>query len=628
MADPFEPYLKQADSLFAAGDIVKAGQIWQAILKREPGHEEARAGLYRVKAHFDARATQDGLPASEPDLPPQASDRHTLTPAPPELNTLLEAGCALYDAGLLPKAIATWEMALHQDPGNALARGYIDGARRKLEAEAAPVAPILAFTPLAKAPEPEAEDVQDKLLRDGCTLFDMGQIEDALGKWERILAVDPGHALALAYVADARRELGLPPRGGGPAPEPAPVAVPAALQAQPGPDTEVDSRAAQMVREGVQIYDMGMYAEAEQKWQEALALDPACRDAQGYLEMAARDRDQAPPGGTPRPEPARPAPPPPPDPLEAQLAAAENLLRNQRFEEAAFSFQRLLEAGAQDPRVLQGYQHARAFLTAQEPAPPPAAPAPPMPVAVSPPRAVSAPRAPARGGLRPPRFLERLRLPAWLGTPRNRIAAGAGILVLVLGVGLLRAHQRDLALREAVATAKANALAPVARNLQVAVLAETPKDIRAEAERSLADDPLTGYYRAQECLRLDPADAAAAQLLERARARMAATAPVGSAADLDKSMKAGDLESSRNALGDQLRANPDDPELKAKARIIYLALAQSLASAEKYAEARELLLQGRAMYPQDKTWQARLKLLEGIQGMAKADRARWIPLLG
>ena len=63
--DPFEAYLKRATDLFEAGDIVRAGQIWQAILKKVPDHQVARAGLYRVKLYFDSRATQDGLVQAE-----------------------------------------------------------------------------------------------------------------------------------------------------------------------------------------------------------------------------------------------------------------------------------------------------------------------------------------------------------------------------------------------------------------------------------------------------------------------------------------------------------------------------------------------------------------------------------
>ena len=84
----------------------------------------------------------------------------------------------------------------------------------------------------------------------------------------------------------------------------------------------------------------------------------------------------------------------------------------------------------------------------------------------------------------------------------------------------------------------------------------------------------------------------------------------------------------RNALGDLLRMDPDNSELKVKARIVTLALVQSLAASEHYDQARDLLRQGRAMFPQDRTWPARLRLLEEIQTLGKADRLAWIPLLG
>ena len=637
MHDPYEQYMQQAEALFEAGDVVKAGQIWQAVLKRDPGHVAARAGLYKVKAHFDTRATQDGLAKAAATPAVEQTNRKTLTPAPPELNSLLEAGCALYDAGLLAKAIFTWEMALQKDPANALAKGYIDGARRKLEADSAPVVP-----PEAPAEPPPSsgvtlqQDEIEKSLRDGCTLFDMGQMQDALGKWERILEADPDHALANAYANDARKELGLPSlaRGERPpaartsAPEPEPAAAERGFEA---------ARADQISREGVQIYDLGMVDEAIEKWQQALQLEPGHGDATGYLEMARRDREALPPPRppqrvqppAPREVPAKPAPPEPGS-LEARLQAAENLLRNQKFEEAAFAFQILLDKGASDARVLHGYQQARAFLSAREDTPislPAKLPAPPAPV--GPPRALTL-RPQARRGLKLPVLPVRmlLHLPAWFKKPRNAALTAGSVLALALALIAVRSHQRDLALREAVAAAKANAMAPIARKAQVVALAETPQAILQEGEAVLNDDPLTAYYRAKEGLRLDPVDAGSAQLLEKARARMAATTPEAPGTDPDASLKAGDLESARKALGDQLRGNPDDEDLKAKARTVFLALVQSQAMNEHFAQARELLLRGRAMFPLDKTWAARLKLLENLQTKGKAERLTWIPLLG
>ena len=57
-------------------------------------------------------------------------------------------------------------------------------------------------------------------------------------------------------------------------------------------------------------------------------------------------------------------------------------------------------------------------------------------------------------------------------------------------------------------------------------------------------------------------------------------------------------------------------------------MAQILAAREDWEAARTRLRLGRAMFPQDRSWQARLLLLDRIQTAPRADRSRWIPLLG
>jgi tetratricopeptide (TPR) repeat protein len=631
MPGPYDPYLRQARALFAAGDVVKAGQIWQAILKKDPGNAEARTGLYKVKAHFDARATQDGPAGAAPPSP--RGDKETLTPSTPEINTLLEAGCTLYDAGLLEKAISTWEMALHQDPDNALAKGYIDGARRVLEAgkaKAAPEAPAAPAPAPAPVPEPAEAEVIDRLLRDGCTLYDMGQIEDALRKWEQILARDPGHALATDYANDARRELGLPPLATGPSPASHPAPAEKAPRGFPPPVADGLSRASQLVREGVQIYDMGMVDEAIAKWERALALEPDHADARGYLAMARRDRKAASPAA-PRPAASRPGPPD----LGPRLAAAENLLRHHQLEEAVFAFQQLLENDPQDPRILQGFQQARTLLAARE-APAPETPAiaiqtqpaprPHAHVPAQPPQALTA-KPVGRRNMNLQGFLGRLHLPPWLENPRRVFVAASVLLVLVALYGAFHSWQRDVALRQAVAAAKASALAPAAKRGDDIPLSQGASEVRQEGEHALGEDPLTAYYRAQECLRLDPGDALAAQLMDRAKTRLGGLPPTGAGLDVDQAMKNGNLDGAHSAVLDQLHLTPDDADLKGKARILTLALVRRHVMNDHFQEARDLLLRGRAMFPQDRTWPSRIRLLEDIQRMPKAARANWIPLL-
>jgi tetratricopeptide (TPR) repeat protein len=629
--DPYERYLQDAAALFEAGNVVKAGQIWQAILKRSPGHPIARAGLYKVKVHFDAAATQDGL------LVPTAELEDPALKAP-ELARLLEMGCTLYDSGAREEAVATWEKVQAMDPDNVLARGYIDGARRQMEADAVRQGSQTIGQPEIGPPGLDIPGRQpgtghDQLLREGCTLFDMGQPEEALGKWMRILAEDPGHALALSYANSARKGLGLPPLQPGAGRRVADLANSAPEAADAG--QELRERLDRLVREGVQIYDLGMVEEAVEKWQQVLEAQPEHPDAAGYLEMARRDAAEAERKPSRPVTSAAPAAEAAPE-LETRLQDAQQLIRSQRFEEAAGVFQALLEHHPGDPRVLQGYHQARALLAAaQEPLESPPAetagpepvPAPP-PLPVDPPRALTSRAAPQRAGLQVPGAVSGVTIPAWLLVPRNLFIGAGALLLLWVGAALLRGRQREASLRQAVASAKADAMEPVSRQTHIPNLLPTPEAIHKEAEANLADDPLLAYFRAQEWLRQDPGNATAAQLVDQARTRLAAPAPAKSLADFDKDLQAGDLETAEGTIHGLLRQNPDDPDLKTRARKVYLGLAQVYAGKERFGDARDCLLHGRALFPQDKTWAARLKLLESIQTMAKGDRAGWIQLLG
>jgi hypothetical protein len=109
---------------------------------------------------------------------------------------------------------------------------------------------------------------------------------------------------------------------------------------------------------------------------------------------------------------------------------------------------------------------------------------------------------------------------------------------------------------------------------------------------------------------------------------MAAHPLSGTPEALEKLMKAGELEAAETSIRGLLRQTPDDPELRGKARIISLTLAQRYATKERFGDAKDCLGLVRAMYPQESIWPAKLKLLEAIQGLPKADRAGWIPMLG
>jgi hypothetical protein len=389
-------------------------------------------------------------------------------------------------------------------------------------------------------------------------------------------------------------------------------------------------------------------AEAVAKWERALALAPEHKEAKAYLDMARRDREAEqrrvphPPAVT---QPVPPAVPPAPPialaiPLEAagaasresHLAHAEHLLQHHRLEEALQAFQELLDQEPEGPRVLQGYHHARALLAARdnEPAIPQAATLPKaaLPAPVGPPAALTARGGPHREGFLPPATRKGLALPQWFRSPRHQALYLGLVVGSVLGLALYGVHRREAALKEAVATAKRNALKPIARMVEVPSLVETVAGIREEAQGDLSDDPLLAYLRAQEWQRLDPDDPAAPELLRQAKERLSHLAAGGTLADFDHALQAGDLEGARRCVLSLLDRSPDDPDLRARARKVALPLAVQYATKGRMPEAAEALRLGRAMFPQDPSWQAKLKLLESIQAMATSDRTPWIQLLG
>ena len=154
-ADPYASYLQRAEELFASGDVVQAGQIWQAILKREPAHAEAREGLLRVKAHLEALTALPPLPS-----PPQPPAGPTLPQDDPEIARLLDQGCTLYDSGHVEDALRKWEKILARNPDHAMARGYINGARKRLGQP-----PLPQFAPPPPPPPPGDAEVRATIVQ-------------------------------------------------------------------------------------------------------------------------------------------------------------------------------------------------------------------------------------------------------------------------------------------------------------------------------------------------------------------------------------------------------------------------------------------------------------------------------
>ncbi len=591
--DPYEPYLRQADDHLARGETVKAGQIWQAILKQHPSHPEARAGLMAVRERLLALREAEATAGSA------APTSAALTAAEPSVIP-----------GLKP------QVPLAPDPRSTAQNISL---------------PMVLSETVAGAIDPE------RLLAEGCTLYDMGQLGDALRKWEQVLALDPNHALARGYANGARREQGLPPLQA-PATA-APASVDSLHQEE---DTD------KLLREAVQLYDMGLPEEAISKWERVLALEPHREEVATYLRQARAEAESAKPSAAAQ-KGAEQFGVPGPETLDVKLRQAEHLLSLQRHEEAAFTFQQALRLAPGNASALQGLERCRkpgnrassAVGARQAPAPVLAldansriamaeeAPAAQEPQGIEPPAALLKANPSRREGPSlPDRFREATERLPWLKNPRILATAGASLLILVLSLAALHGYRKDRALKEEVRAARAAAMAPVAQQAQAPDLVEPPAAIREEAEASLVTDPLRAYLLAQTLVRRNPGEAAAAQLLDKARTGLPGGVAGASLTEYQRHLQNGDLEAALKVIDALLRAQPDDAELRASAGRLQLTLCFAHASQGKWEEAREDLLRGRALFPGDKSWQARLKLLEHVKTMPKNQQASWIALLG
>lgn len=479
----------------------------------------------------------------------------------------------------------------------------------------------------------------DRLVNEGCTLHDMGQVEDALRKWEQVLALAPDHQLAREYANGARRDLGLPP-----------LEAPAAsVAAEPGPAAE-DEDIDKLLREAVQLYDIGLVEEAVAKWERVLALEPDRKDVRAYLNQARSELGHGPTATTSQaPSPSSSLSGPDPGLLELRLRQAAHLLSLQRHEEAAFTYQQALALDPGNALARQGLERCR---PGQPSAPQPPAPVAPSltldargriamadpesdrtlviePKAVAPPASlVKAGSAPRSGLALPGRFQSLIESLPWLRDPKMLMAIGATGLVLILGLGILHRYRKDQNLKNAVQAARAAALAPLSQQAQAPDLTESVESIRQEAEAAMVVDPLRAYLRAATLVQRSPEDAAAAQLLEKARAALPGGAVGASLAEYQKHLRSGDLDAAARVMDALLRATPEDSDLRRRAGRLQLALCSAHAAQGKWDDATLDLERGRALFPTEKSWQARLKLLDRVRALPKAQQPDWIALLG
>jgi tetratricopeptide (TPR) repeat protein len=544
-------FLKQASDFFDVGEVVKAGQIWQAILKRDSSIAEAKSGLLKVRA--------------------------------------------------------------------ALSKG--EGSIAKPPAQ-----------PKAAAPQ-AADGSVERFLQEGCSLYDSGALLGALDAWEKVLAIDPGHYLALSYTRGVRKELGLPinddssvPQNTDSLPE-TPVAPSQQPQGEPIVQDVAHSvhqeKIVSLVERGSQLYKVGNLGSAIETWESVLALDPDNVLAKGYLttariDMKDRSVDNAAPFPTAEVGPSH---------TDALFISLDQ--SNPRA---------IMPSDGQQFQKSGGLQQSEPFeRSSQIDVPigsgPPFATIRPVAgikknIATQMPSLITSKHEPKRQGPAFSKEIKKLPLLSRLASPLSFIITFGIILLLAAGVFWFISAKKDALLRATQAAIKEGAIKNAHQSIKIINLSLTTEELKSQARAALGNNPLRAYMLVQEVIALDPTDSSAAKLLDQAQQTMTTMPRAGTDADFNRLMAGANLDGAAALLEARLRQNPNNIRIREDLARLCLLQARSHIKQDNWNGARSRLLMGAALFPKDPTWQARLKLLEHLQSIPREEQQRWTELLG
>jgi len=497
-------YLREASELFDAGEVVKAGQIWQAILKKDPSINEAKSGLLKVR------------------------------------EILSKTGC-------------------------------------QAQSSAAGSHPLS---------ETASEDIES-YLREGCSLYDMGALHEALHAWEKVLDIDPGHSKALSYVRGVRKELGLA--------MPDVMAVAAPNQPQSRKSQELKK----LLDRGSQLYEVGMFEDALNTWESALALEPDNSLVKGYLAMVQAD-------------------------LKSRSAAAQTSSLPSFSEPVQTHFE-------SEPAIPVEKTEQKTVSTEELDTQPPINR--PFPVPAQTPQTKMPWVITQKPGMKRqnPEPTEKTKKGVSLPSLKPRFLRIVIVIVLLLAAGAawLRSVRKDAILIATQAAIREEAIKNVQQSNRLNDLALTPTELKSQAKAAIHDSPLRAYLLAQEVINRDNLDTTAARLLEQAQQAMAALPlPGTSGGNFNRLMASGNLEAAEALMEARLRQFPNDMRAREDLARVSLLMVRAFVKQDKWDSARSRLLMGASLFPKDPTWQARLKLLEHLQSIPKEEQHRWIDLLG
>lgn len=606
-------HLKQASDLFDSGFVVKAGQIWQAILKRDSSVSEARAGLLKVREALSHR-TDLGTPAEEQ----QVARAKALTQAesaqevPKKVQTengpssvpldaagyYLHVGRSLYDSGALTEALATWEKVLTIEPGHSLALSHVRGVRKELGLpvpdnlkpdQIVPIADnasadVHLLLPLAKSPSQSSEKTEKS--NDAHNQLDTKvaeATETTLSPSVEAESKDVGHNDDIVAGPNRREQ----------------------------EKQELQTQTELAIEQGSHLYKIGKVEEAIHAWESVIEIDPENILVKGYLTMAQTDME-AMSGDNLRPKSIdshsiR---------SSAKLVPTENWLSRPISQKTPMG-QSIQNKAVPDKEVTQ---LPIADATAAEPVHNRSRSTnPPLPSVIT-----QRPEV-ARQGLQITKKIKRVPVLSRLFSPMGLV-----IFLLLLGLcGLVVFLNKDAILSASQIAIKEEAIKSARQSAKVSDLTLTPEKLKDQAKSAFDNSPLMSYLLIQEVINLDSSDTSVAKLFDQAQQAMQATATAPRTnTDINRLIASGNLEEAETLLEASLRQNPNAIRTRESLARVSLLLAREFAKQGKWESARSRLSMGAALFPKDPTWQARLELLKNLQAIPKEDQSQWLELLG
>jgi tetratricopeptide (TPR) repeat protein len=199
---PLEPALAEQLALVASrlGDGARALSAWQRVARLSPDSTTPLRAL--AKLHRDAQRTTElaQVLAAQLELP-------SLSPA-----EIVRAGTELGALetsvlGRVDRAIAAWKRVLAADPHHEEAMAALEALYAQSGDRSAPIA-LVEQRAVAKLAAGEPAQAVELFLRAAAAWEAAGTPERAVASWERVLAIDPHHALAATQLEGHHRARG------------------------------------------------------------------------------------------------------------------------------------------------------------------------------------------------------------------------------------------------------------------------------------------------------------------------------------------------------------------------------------------------------------------------------------